>query len=75
MVQMNKTEFHSSLAEKGIVLNETQMQQFELYFRELVEWNNKMNLTAITDEEAVYLKHFYDSISAAFFMISQSRYV
>ncbi|QOY37382.1 16S rRNA (guanine(527)-N(7))-methyltransferase RsmG [Anaerobacillus isosaccharinicus] len=64
---MNKTEFHSSLAEKGIVLNETQMQQFELYFRELVEWNNKMNLTAITDEEAVYLKHFYDSISAAFF--------
>lgn len=64
---MNKIEFHSSLAEKGIVLNETQMQQFELYFRELVEWNNKMNLTAITDEEAVYLKHFYDSISAAFF--------
>lgn len=64
---MNKTEFHSSLAEKGIVLNETQMQQFELYFCELVEWNNKMNLTAITDEEAVYLKHFYDSISAAFF--------
>lgn len=64
---MNKIEFHSSLAEKGIVLNEKQMQQFELYFRELVEWNNKMNLTAITDEEAVYLKHFYDSISAAFF--------
>jgi 16S rRNA (guanine527-N7)-methyltransferase len=64
---MNKIQFHSSLAEKGIVLNETQMQQFELYFRELVEWNNKMNLTAITDEESVYLKHFYDSVSAAFF--------
>jgi 16S rRNA (guanine527-N7)-methyltransferase len=64
---MNKLQFHSSLAEKGIVLNETQMQQFELYFRELVEWNNKMNLTAITDEESVYLKHFYDSVSATFF--------
>ncbi|MFN7251975.1 MAG: 16S rRNA (guanine(527)-N(7))-methyltransferase RsmG [Anaerobacillus sp.] len=64
---MNKLQFHSSLAEKGIVLNETQMQQFESYFRELVEWNNKMNLTAITDEESVYLKHFYDSVSATFF--------
>ncbi|MCT8138130.1 16S rRNA (guanine(527)-N(7))-methyltransferase RsmG [Anaerobacillus sp. CMMVII] len=64
---MNKTQFHMSLAEKGIVLNDTQMNQFELYYRELVEWNNKMNLTAITEEEAVYLKHFYDSISAAFF--------
>jgi 16S rRNA (guanine527-N7)-methyltransferase len=64
---MNKIQFQSSLAEKGIALNETQMHQFELYFRELVDWNNKMNLTAITDEEGVYLKHFYDSISAAFF--------
>lgn len=64
---MNKTEFQSKLAEKGIILNETQMKQFDLYFHELVEWNNKMNLTAITDEEGVYLKHFYDSISAAFY--------
>lgn len=64
---MNKTQFHCMLEEKGISLNETQMKQFDLYFNELVEWNNKMNLTAITDEEGVYLKHFYDSISAAFF--------
>lgn len=64
---MNKHMFQSMLKEKGVSLNETQMQQFELYFQELVEWNNKMNLTAITDEEGVYLKHFYDSISAAFF--------
>lgn len=64
---MNKSQFHSSLAEKGIVLSDEQMHQFQQYFQELVEWNNKMNLTAITDEEGVYLKHFYDSISAAFF--------
>lgn len=64
---MNKTQFHEMLEEKGISLSETQMKQFEIYFRELIEWNNKINLTAITDEEDVYLKHFYDSISATFF--------
>lgn len=64
---MNKIQFSSMLEEKGIALNETQLNQFHLYFHELIEWNNKMNLTAITDEESVYLKHFYDSISAAFF--------
>ncbi|OIJ17000.1 16S rRNA (guanine(527)-N(7))-methyltransferase RsmG [Anaerobacillus alkalilacustris] len=64
---MNKVQFHSMLEEKGISLNDTQMEQFNTYFQELVEWNNKMNLTAITDEDGVYLKHFYDSISAAFY--------
>jgi len=64
---MNKKQFKGMLEEKGIFLSDKQMKQFELYFQELIEWNNKMNLTAITDEESVYLKHFYDSISAAFF--------
>lgn len=64
---MNKTQFQSMLENRGIFLNDEQMKQFDLYFQELVDWNNKMNLTAITDEEGVYLKHFYDSVSAAFF--------
>jgi 16S rRNA (guanine527-N7)-methyltransferase len=63
---MNIEEFKISLSEKGISLSEKQLHQFELYFQLLVEWNEKMNLTAITDKEEVYLKHFYDSISAAF---------
>lgn len=44
-------------------MSETQKQQFENYFTELVEWNEKINLTAITDKNEVYLKHFYDSIA------------
>ena len=64
---MDKLQFQAKLQEKGIQLTDRQLEQFELYFGLLVEWNNKMNLTAITDEEGVYLKHFYDSISAAFF--------
>jgi 16S rRNA (guanine527-N7)-methyltransferase len=43
------------------------MNQFDLYFDLLVEWNEKMNLTSITEKKEVYLKHFYDSVSAAFY--------
>src|SRR5699024_1086034 len=40
---------------------------FDTYFTMLVEWNEKINLTAITEKEEVYLKHFYDSISPSFY--------
>ncbi|MCM2676447.1 16S rRNA (guanine(527)-N(7))-methyltransferase RsmG [Alkalicoccobacillus plakortidis] len=64
---MNKSEFVLSLSKKGIDLSEHQQWQFERYFELLVEWNQKMNLTALTSESDVYLKHFYDSISAGFY--------
>ncbi|WNB92090.1 16S rRNA (guanine(527)-N(7))-methyltransferase RsmG [Bacillus sp. NEB1478] len=63
---MNIDMFQSSLDEKGIVLSEQQLKQFETYYELLVEWNEKMNLTAITEKEEVYLKHFYDSVTAGF---------
>lgn len=59
---MNPNEFATTLAQKGIELTAQQLQQFEQYFELLVEWNQKMNLTAITEQEDVYLKHFYDSL-------------
>ncbi|RCW64568.1 16S rRNA (guanine(527)-N(7))-methyltransferase RsmG [Saliterribacillus persicus] len=64
---MNLETFKKSLEKEGIVLSDKQVQQFETYYELLVEWNQKMNLTAITDKEEVFLKHFYDSISAAFY--------
>ncbi|MED4534762.1 16S rRNA (guanine(527)-N(7))-methyltransferase RsmG [Metabacillus fastidiosus] len=64
---MDKAQFEAMLKEKGIILSPEQLRQFDLYFQLLVEWNEKMNLTSITDEKDVYLKHFYDSISAAFY--------
>lgn len=64
---MTPEEFYQLLAdEHGIVLSEIQKQQFATYYHLLVEWNEKMNLTAITDEAEVYLKHFYDSITLGF---------
>ncbi|MDN7245518.1 16S rRNA (guanine(527)-N(7))-methyltransferase RsmG [Planococcus shenhongbingii] len=65
---MNEQQFKDALSEKGIQLSELQMDQFQIYFKELVEWNEKMNLTAITDQPSVYLKHFFDSITAAFYL-------
>lgn len=55
------------LNEHGIELSETQKEQFQTYYQLLVEWNEKMNLTSITEEHDVYLKHFYDSITPSFY--------
>ncbi|HFH7284047.1 TPA: 16S rRNA (guanine(527)-N(7))-methyltransferase RsmG [Streptococcus agalactiae] len=60
---MTPQTFYQVLIEHGITLTDKQKKQFETYFRLLVEWNEKINLTAITDKEEVYLKHFYDSIA------------
>lgn len=64
---MKIDQFALQLKEKGVELSSLQLQQFETYYELLVEWNEKMNLTAITEKEDVYLKHFYDSVSAAFY--------
>ena len=48
---MSKEEFIRLLEIKGIFLKEFQIKQFQQYFKTLVEWNKKMNLTSITDEE------------------------
>ncbi|PPA68476.1 16S rRNA (guanine(527)-N(7))-methyltransferase RsmG [Jeotgalibacillus proteolyticus] len=65
---MNPEQFQQLLKEKGIELSAHQLQQFSRYYEILVEWNEKMNLTAITDRKEVYLKHFFDSISAGFYL-------
>ncbi|MFI2858776.1 16S rRNA (guanine(527)-N(7))-methyltransferase RsmG [Paenibacillus sp. JSM ZJ436] len=58
--------FSSLLKEQGIEVSAAQLEQFESYYRILVEWNQKMNLTGITERDQVYTKHFYDSLSLAF---------
>ncbi|MFC7395116.1 16S rRNA (guanine(527)-N(7))-methyltransferase RsmG [Scopulibacillus cellulosilyticus] len=60
-------KFTKVLEEKGITLSPHQINQFKKYYECLIEWNEKMNLTAITDEEQVYIKHFYDSLTPSFY--------
>jgi 16S rRNA (guanine527-N7)-methyltransferase len=47
----------------GIQLNEKQLEAFDLYLRELIKWNQKINLTAIRTEKGIVSKHFIDSLS------------
>jgi 16S rRNA (guanine527-N7)-methyltransferase len=49
--------------ELGILLTGHQLAALETYYRELVEWNRRFNLTAITDREGVLVRHFLDSLS------------
>lgn len=60
---MTPEEFYLALEKVHISLSDKQKEQFETYFNLLVEWNEKINLTAITEKEDVYLKHFYDSVA------------
>jgi 16S rRNA (guanine527-N7)-methyltransferase len=46
----------------GLAISDLQAQTFELYYNELVAWNSRFNLTAITDYEDVQIKHFLDSL-------------
>ena len=62
-ITMKPETFYNLLADQNLPLSDQQKKQFERYFELLVEWNEKINLTAITDKEEVYLKHFYDSIA------------
>lgn len=49
--------------EWGLILTPDQVEAFELYYRQLVVWNERANLTAITDYEEVQIRHFLDSLS------------
>lgn len=49
--------------ELGLGLTPAQLGQFASYYRELLDWNRRVNLTAITGYEEVQLKHFLDSLT------------
>lgn len=59
----NTTQFEKDLKELGVTLSEKQVEQFLTYYEMLVEWNEMMNLTAITEYDEVMKKHFVDSLS------------
>ena len=61
--QYNLQYFYKDLQELRITLSDTQVEQFITYYEMLVEKNQVMNLTAITDFDEVLKKHFIDSLS------------
>ena len=64
---MEKEEFNNLLDkylnETSLKFNEKQKEQLYLYMNLLIEWNEKINLTAITKPEEIIIKHIIDSIT------------
>ena len=60
---MNKEEWIKELENLGISPTSRQLEQLEKFYQLLIEWNEKINLTRITNKEDVYLKHYYDSLT------------
>ena len=60
---MNKEQFIIECKKIGIDISQDQLKQLDQFYHLMLEWNEKINLTRITEEEEVYLKHFYDSLT------------
>lgn len=60
---MNREIFEKGLSELGINIDNNKMKKFEDYSSLLLEWNEKINLTALTSPEEISVKHFLDSVA------------
>lgn len=60
---MFREELKKFAAEIKINLDEIQLEQFEIFYKSVVEWNEKINLTAITQEQEFIVKHLIDSLT------------
>ncbi len=74
---MEKDLFSQEIKQKAsqlqIILNENQINHFFKYMNLLLEWNEKMNLTAITDPKEIILKHFIDSMIISQYINNNDR--
>lgn len=62
---IDKVRFSNLCEQHGILLDDVMLERFDTYARLLVEWNEMMNLTAITEPKEIELKHFLDSLMLA----------
>ena len=60
---MNKEEFIEEVKKLNIVVTDEKLELLDKFYHLLIQWNEKINLTTIIEEDKVYLKHFYDSLT------------
>lgn len=70
---MNPEAFKKALEDENLPIDSEKMNQFHKYLLLLQEWNEKVNLTAIIEDDEVYLKHFYDSLTLTRFIQFEDR--
>ena len=71
----NKEKLINDAKEIGVLLSEFHVKQFETFQNLLLEWNEKINLTAITDEEDIITKHFIDSLYCTKYINPQDKVI
>lgn len=70
----NSTHFYvNQLAMEGIVLTDKMLNALKMYKNLLLEWNDKINLTAITDKEEIFVKHFVDCLYCAKYITKEDK--
>lgn len=76
---MNIEEFKKVFLEEAkkidISLDEEQLNKFYLYMKGIIEWNEKINVTAITDEKMFIVKHFIDSLTVNRFVENKQKLI
>ena len=72
---MNKEEFILELSKLNINIKESTIEKLITYYHLLIEENKKYNLTTITEEYDVYLKHFYDSLTITKIISLTNQYI
>lgn len=65
---MNPELFQKGLAALNAAASETQLARFAQYAELLKDWNQRMNLTAITDDDGIAVKHFLDSVLPLYYL-------
>ena len=71
-----KEKLYELCKNNEIDLSDKQMEQFQIFYDYMIEMNQVMNLTSITEEDEVILKHFYDSMSVVkYYDFNQGEYV
>lgn len=63
---VNKENFKELLSKQNIILTDEMINQFDLYFKLIDKYNKVMDLTAISNEDEIYDRHFYNSLTIAF---------
>ena len=63
IIMINVDRLKRGAAKLGLYLTPIQLEQFDTYYRELVKWNRRVNLTAITDHAEAQIMHFLDALT------------
>lgn len=70
-----KNKFISELKNYNIDIDDKQIEQFYIYMKKILDWNEKVNLTAIKNEDEFIVKHFVDSLTVSRYVVNSKSLI